>query len=83
MSHNNRYYTINATDPNINDIYDIIVGTPESQRYNLNGDKIVIKLHHDDLKNYDFLSDYTEYNHPQIIEIMQSPEWTDNLENDE
>jgi hypothetical protein len=79
MAHKNRYYIINASDKNINEIYKIIVGGPGTQRHSINGEKIVIKLHLNDHNTYDFLSNYQEYNHGEILYIMSGPEWTQEI----
>lgn len=75
MSHN-RYYIINSDDPNINEINNVIVGSPETQRYSLDRSKIVVKLHENDHSSYIFLEQYEEMSHVEILEIMNSPEWT-------
>ncbi len=75
MAHN-RYYIINASDPNISQIEEVIVGTIEQQRPSLDETQIVVKLHEHDHHNYSFLADYQERNHEQILTIMNTPEWT-------
>ena len=75
MAHN-RYYIVNADDPNLSDIETVIVGLPDTQRYSLDGTQIVIKLHEHDHHNYTFLADYQEENHEQILISMNTPEWT-------
>ena len=40
----NRYFIIEKTDINYNDIIDCIVGSEETQRSSLDGTKIVVKL---------------------------------------
>ena len=74
MAHN-RYYIINSDDPNLQEINAVIVGTPDSQRYNLDKTKIVVKLHEGDYSEYEFLSDYAEHNHEEILILLNSPEW--------
>jgi len=75
MSHN-RYFIIKADDANIQEINAVIVGTPESQRYSLDLTKIVVKLHDGDHSEYQFLADYPEHNHDEILILLNSPEWT-------
>lgn len=82
MAHINRYYIVKANDPNLSKICEVIVGKDINQRYSLNGEKLVVKLNRHDHNNYDFLSQYQEYNHGEILYIMQSPEWTKNIEQD-
>ncbi len=75
MAHN-RYFIINADDPNMDEIAHVIVGSMDTQRYSLDGSKLVVKLHYDDSNNYEFLADYTEYNHDAILEQLHTLEWT-------
>lgn len=75
MAHN-RYYIVNATDPNLPQIESVIVGLPQNQRYSIDKTQIVVKLHEGDHNNYTFLADYQEYNHEQILIVMSSPEWS-------
>jgi len=80
MSHTNRYYIIEANDPNLNDIINVSVGELATQRYSLDSTKIVIKLHTEDHNNYSFLDGYTEYNHEEILPITNTPEWVKQIE---
>lgn len=73
---NNRYFIIDANDPNIELIKTVIVGAFENQRYSIDKQKIVIKLHSGDLNNYEFLSPYQEQTHEQILLTLAGPEWT-------
>ena len=75
MAHN-RYFIINADDPNMDEIAHVIVGSMDTQRYSLDGLKLVVKLHYNDHNNYEFLADYTEYNHDAILEQIHTLEWT-------
>ena len=75
MSHN-RYFIIDADDPNSQEINAVIVGTPDSQRYSVDLSQIVVKLHEGDHSEYEFLAIYEEYNHDQILEFLNVPEWT-------
>jgi hypothetical protein len=81
MAHN-RYFIINADDNNLNDIISVSVGELKTQRYSLDNTQIVIKLYENDHNNYPFLSQYTEYNHHDILEVMQTDKWTQNIEQD-
>ena len=80
MSHN-RYYIIEANDPNIDEILTFTVGLPSTQRYNIDGTQLVIKLHHDDHEQHPQLSQYTEYSHDDILPIMNGPEWSEPITN--
>ena len=75
MAHN-RYYTINSNDPKKAEILAFSVGTPETQRYNLSGTQLVIKLFEGDHKQHEQLSQYTEQNHEKILRTLNGPEWT-------
>ena len=75
MAHN-RYYIINADDPNLAQIEAVIVGIPATQRYSLDGTKLVVKLHEGDHSDYSFFADYQEESHEQILISMNTPEWT-------
>jgi hypothetical protein len=75
MAHTNRYYTVNADDPNISEIYSVIVGEPTTQRYSADGTQIAVKLHQGDHSDYSFLANYQEYSHEQILTIMETPDW--------
>ncbi len=83
MAHN-RYFTIEANDPNLDEIAQVFVGELDTQRYSLgsfagmylDGSKIVIKLHEGDHSEYPFLEQYQEYNHDQILDVLQTAEWT-------
>lgn len=75
MAHN-RYYIVNADDPNLSEIEAVIVGLPTTQRYSVDGTQIVVKLHEGDHSDYSFLADYQEESHEQILISMDTPEWT-------
>lgn len=76
---NNRYYIIEPPYQYIQEIIRISVGLFENQRASLDGTKVVVKLHEGDTKQYDFLKDIKEYNHDEILTILNSPEWTQKL----
>lgn len=75
MAHN-RYYIINASDPDILQIEEVIVGVIQQQRPSLDKTQIVVKLHEGNHNDYPVLSQYTEYNHENILIAMRTPEWT-------
>ncbi len=75
MAHN-RYYIINASDPNISQIEGIIVGTIEQQRPSVDETQMVVKLFEGDHEQHPQLSQYTEYSHAEILPVMYGPEWT-------
>jgi hypothetical protein len=78
----NRYFIISANDTNLDQIFAVVVGTTQSQRYSLDGLQIVVKLHKGDTNEYEFLSQYQEYGHGEILYILSSPHWTQNIEQD-
>ena len=75
MAHN-RYFIINAEDPNMDEIAHVIVGSMYTQRYSIDGTMLVVKLHQGDHSDYEFLADYTEYDHDAILEQLHTLEWT-------
>ena len=75
MAHTNRYYIVNADDPNLSDIYQVIVGEPTTQRYSIDGSQIVVKLYKGDHSEYPFLASYQEYSHDQILSLMETTNW--------
>jgi hypothetical protein len=75
----NRYFIISASDINLTEIISVSVGGLETQRYSLDSSQIVIKLHKGDTENYPFLSQYYENNHAEILELMNGPEWTQQI----
>ena len=75
MSHTNRYYIVKAEDPNLQQIESVIVGLPENQRTSNDETLIAVKLHMEDHKQYEFLKEYKEYNHTEILEALDNSEW--------
>ena len=75
MPHTNRYYIVKAEDPNLEQIESVAVGLPDTQRYSLDKVFIVIKLHKGDSKQYEFLKQYQEYNHTEILKALDNSEW--------
>ena len=73
---NNRYFIINANDPNKDKILSFCVGEPKTQRYSLDGLKLVVKLCETDKTQHDELRQYLEYTHEQILTLLNSYEWT-------
>ncbi len=60
----------------MNEINAVIVGKPETQRYSIDENLIVIKLHQGDHSEYSFLSDYPEQGHSEILESLNNDQWT-------
>tara|TARA_R110000824_G_scaffold395070_5_gene595377 strand:- start:4057 stop:4296 length:240 start_codon:yes stop_codon:yes gene_type:complete len=71
----NRYYIIDSDDPNLNDIIAVSVGDSETQRYSIDRDMLVIKLHKGDNEQYPFLDQYSEYDHNDILVALNNSEW--------
>ena len=79
MAHTNKYYIVKAEDPNLPQIESVIVGLPTTQRYSIDKALIVVKLHKGDSKHYEFLNQYQEYNHEEILEALDNSEWQEPL----
>lgn len=75
----NRYFIGTLPYNDMAEIYDIIVGTLETQRKNNTNNKIVIKLPVGDINNHAVLNSFTEYTHEQILVELQKPEWSNPL----
>jgi hypothetical protein len=75
MAHN-RYFIIDAADPNKDAIMQYVAQTNDKQRCNIAETKIVIKLHNGDHSNHAELAGYEEYTHHQILEELNNSEWT-------
>ena len=72
----NRYFIIDLPNPNMLQIYDIVVGDTTTQRTSLDGTKIMVKLPEGDDTNYGILQNATEYTHEEIIIELAKPEWS-------
>ena len=79
MAHNNRYFIINANDPNLMAIIAFCVGNLGTQRYSIDKTKLVIKLCEGDDSTHEELSGYTEYNHEQILAALENSEWVNDV----
>ena len=75
MSHN-RYFTIQANDPNIDKIMFVCVGELNTQRPSVDKTKLIVKLNENDHNEYEFLKKYPEYNYDEVIKELSSPFWT-------
>ena len=72
----NRYFIINNDDPNKEEIITFSVGSDNSQRYNIAGNQLVVKLCEGDHLEHPQLQQYEEYEHEQILEALNNIEWT-------
>lgn len=71
----NRYYILPY--PNLNSsVWNIIVGTTETQRLNVQGNKVVVKLPLGDIKQHAILNGIQEYTHVEILVEMAKSTWT-------
>jgi len=75
----NRYFIVEANNPNLPQIFEVTVGAVLNQRYSIDTTKVVVKLHQGDHSNYPFLSGIEEYTHSEILEIMHTPEWQEEM----
>lgn len=74
MAHN-RYFVVEATDPNLPEIEKVIVGELDTQRKSLDKKFIIVKLHDGDPSDYPFLDKYKELTHEEAINLMATIEW--------
>jgi len=72
-------FIVAADSPNLPQIYDVIVGKPSTQRYSIAGDNLVVKLHKGDHSDYQFMDGIKEYNHAEILDIMHTPDWQEEM----
>lgn len=72
----NRYFIVDVDDKKLDKILSISVGRKEKLRYSLDKTKCLIKLKINNRKNHFELLKYKEYTHKEIIEILNSEEWS-------
>ena len=72
----NRYFIVNIPNPNMSQIYDLVVGVESTKRFSLDGKKVVVKLYLGDETNYGVLQNATEYTHDEILVEMATLEWS-------
>ena len=75
----NRYFIANIPNPNMSQVYDLVVGEESTQRFSLDGTQVVIKLPLGDDNNHGVLSNATEYTHAEILIEMNKPEWNEGI----
>jgi hypothetical protein len=73
----NRYFIGVLPNNNMAQIYNIIVGTPETQRSNNINNKVVVKLPLGDNTNHAVLNSFQEYTHEQVLVELLKLEWND------
>lgn len=71
----NKFFTIDTSDPNYNEIINDIVESGDTIRKSLDLSLAVVKLPIDNVIIPEVLSGYTCYNHAQIIPIVTSDDW--------
>ena len=76
----NRYYIIDSNDKNLDKILSYCVESRDTLRYSLDLTKCVVKLKSDDTLNHFELLKYTPYNHEEILQIMYTSEWSEEIE---
>jgi hypothetical protein len=74
MAHN-RFFIINADDPNKDTIMELIAQTGQKQRCNFAETKIAVKLHEEDHEHHEVLDQYKEYNYEEILIALDNDEW--------
>lgn len=74
----NRYYILPVPN-NHSQLWDIVVGTEETQRYNNLNNKMVVKLYMGDDTNHAILNGFTEYTHAEIITELEGSEWNNEI----
>lgn len=77
MARNNKYYVLEFPYDGIQNIIRHSVGLFENQRASIAGDKIVIKMPNGFKKELPELKKYKQYNHKEILELMNNPEWSE------
>ena len=68
------YVILDASEVGNVDFDQVMQSSADKLRYSLDGSKFVVKFEGD---TPSFLEGKTEYNHAEILPIMQSAEWTD------
>jgi len=76
----NRYFEIELSDPNINDIYAICVESAETIQPSLDGSKTIVKLCCGDDTIYEVLTSYTELTKEQAVTLANSTAYIQPLE---
>lgn len=77
----NRYFVVNVPNPNMTQVYEIIVGEAETQRTSLDGTKMIVKLPLGDDSNHAVLNAATEYDHAGILQYIKDnlSEWQEEI----
>lgn len=72
--HNRTYVILDASEIGNVDFGQVLQSSADKLRYSLDGSKFVVKFEGDIPS---FLEGKTQYNHAEILPIMQSADWTD------
>ena len=73
-----RYFIIELPNQNMSQALDICIGLNSTQRYSLDGLKLLIKTNQNDIDTYlggDVSILGVEYTHEEILTIMNTLEW--------
>lgn len=69
----NRYFIVDIPNVNFENVFNIVVQSPDSVRRSVDGTKAIVKLPVGNKSNYGFLGQ--EYTHEQILIETNKPEW--------
>ncbi len=72
----NRFFLGSTTDPNLNEIYPIIVGGSDvPQRESLDNTQMIVMLNDGDTSDYPQLANFTELTQAQADELVMTSDW--------
>ncbi len=72
----NRFFLGSTTDPNLNEIYPIIVGGSDvPQRESLDNTQMIVMLNDGDTSDYPQLANFTELTQAQADELVKTIDW--------
>jgi hypothetical protein len=74
---NRKWIIIDASEVNSINFSEVMETSANTLRYSLDGTKTFVKFEGD---TPSFLEGKTEYNHSEILNILSSSEWTEELE---
>jgi hypothetical protein len=67
-----RYFEINVPNPNMTQIYDIVLGDEAQQVSSNDGTKMIVKLPEGDTENHGVLTAATELTHQQAYDLRRT-----------
>lgn len=71
----NKYYILSLPEPAINNIFKDCVGSIETQRKSVNGNKYVVKTPENTSIKPQSLNNFQAYTHEEILIELAKPEW--------